>query len=314
MRRRRAFTLVELLVVIGIIALLIAILMPTLARAREGANRAACLANLHNLGAAAIGFANEHKGVFPTTYKMPGSQYPFWFPVLVSNDDALDNPDAKWKTYGVPFSVFEKYGMQLKSWTCPSAAYCEAKEIPQSAGTPPEWGDIVWTHYMYLAGMTTATKGKSVVNWGTAEPAVRHNDRNAAAKIVAADMVYYSGGASTKWDKVRSRYMINHRRKDAALPAVQNILYADGHADAKGAEYYPTALNTSNNYSMLHAGSGVGGYFYWGPTETTLALKPPAPPPPPNPNPTPPPPPPPPKPPTPPPPPPPPPVLPNPIP
>jgi len=58
----RAFTLVELLVVIGIIALLIGILMPTLARAREAANRAACLSNIRSLGQAFLLYANQYKG------------------------------------------------------------------------------------------------------------------------------------------------------------------------------------------------------------------------------------------------------------
>lgn len=66
-RKLHAFTLVELLVVIGIIALLISILLPVLGRAREAANATACLSNVRQLGQAALLFANERKGYLPTT-------------------------------------------------------------------------------------------------------------------------------------------------------------------------------------------------------------------------------------------------------
>lgn len=64
-RLRRAFTLVELLVVIGIIALLIAILLPALNKARESANTLKCQANIRSIIQLMQLHANAHKGYMP---------------------------------------------------------------------------------------------------------------------------------------------------------------------------------------------------------------------------------------------------------
>lgn len=63
--RRCGFTLVELLVVIGIIALLISILLPSLARAREAGQRTKCLSNMRNIVTAFVMYTNVSKGQFP---------------------------------------------------------------------------------------------------------------------------------------------------------------------------------------------------------------------------------------------------------
>ena len=62
--RRRAFTLVELLVVVGIVTVLIAVLLPALARVREHANRIKCAANLRSIGQAMLMYTQRY-GYYP---------------------------------------------------------------------------------------------------------------------------------------------------------------------------------------------------------------------------------------------------------
>ena len=65
MRLRRGFTLVELLVVVAIIAILAAILLPALGRAREAARRASCASNLKQWGTIYKIYSGENRGEFP---------------------------------------------------------------------------------------------------------------------------------------------------------------------------------------------------------------------------------------------------------
>ena len=80
---RRAFTLVELLVVIGIIAVLVALLLPSLSRAREQAKQVACASNLRQVGVAMLLYANANRGqLFPADAGGPFSNPPneqLWF-------------------------------------------------------------------------------------------------------------------------------------------------------------------------------------------------------------------------------------------
>jgi prepilin-type processing-associated H-X9-DG protein/prepilin-type N-terminal cleavage/methylation domain-containing protein len=83
------FTLVELLVVIGIIALLISILLPALNKARQAAQRTACSAKLHSILLAANTHRIDHRGFYPLVGTLPG-----------------DSPDTLDDTYATKYDYF----------------------------------------------------------------------------------------------------------------------------------------------------------------------------------------------------------------
>jgi prepilin-type N-terminal cleavage/methylation domain-containing protein/prepilin-type processing-associated H-X9-DG protein len=80
--RKRAFTLVELLVVTGIIAVLIAILLPSMQKAREAANTVACGANLRQIGMGMQMYVSDQRGCIPVS-DFRGNSGITWAGILV---------------------------------------------------------------------------------------------------------------------------------------------------------------------------------------------------------------------------------------
>ena len=121
--RNLAFTLIELLTVIAVIAILAAILIPVAGNVRQKADEATCLNNLRQIGAGIGLYQSDHKGAFPAVVERWGSAVGpgFWFQQLAD--------------YGLPFKSTKDLGDMRNQdwWYCPACSeYADQKSWGQT--------------------------------------------------------------------------------------------------------------------------------------------------------------------------------------
>ena len=184
--RRHGFTLVELLVVIGIIAVLISILLPALGRARAEAKRAICLANLRTLGQCYFAYITENKGQGLFGYY--GGQTPppgatsyasYWFA------SATKYPTGS--VWDVRQGYLGRYFKNPAFLICPMAA----DSIPAYEGTAGTFGGTpfgVLTTYAYNGNLQIA---------GLKSSARIRNSSETCALIDGVDMKNDTSGTMT---------------------------------------------------------------------------------------------------------------------
>lgn len=122
MKKRKGFTLVELLVVISIIALLLAILLPSLSRAREAARDIQCLANTHSIALALVLYESSNEGLLPYGNTNPKFYDQHWMPALAPYL-GIKKSNAFWE-YKRWWSDVSPYAPRPFEMPFPEAIYC----------------------------------------------------------------------------------------------------------------------------------------------------------------------------------------------
>ncbi|MBI1370045.1 MAG: prepilin-type N-terminal cleavage/methylation domain-containing protein [Planctomycetes bacterium] len=232
---RRAFTLIELLVVVSIIALLIAILLPSLKRARDAAKTVTCAANIRQLSTVSIAYSVEWRGQYPDWHNDSGRWGTNW---MFPSEPNLHTFDRDARDY-----MLKTYGLVRDMFYCPS--------------NHDDWWnrDDFWNFgslesvfgYIYTAA---APKGFGMWNYlaGTRDAFADRVTDKPMYQTLWADLNRQIGGVGWyRFDKARGS---NHFDDVVDGPTGTNVGYLDGHVEWK-------------NFGDMAPEATRGGWQFW---------------------------------------------------
>jgi prepilin-type N-terminal cleavage/methylation domain-containing protein len=236
-RRRRAFTLVELLVVIGIIAILIAILLPALQKAREQARIVACASNMRQIGLAMHMYANDNKGWMPPIYKSPTANPPDFRPIVSTTGAA--NANALGHLLPHPWNP----GANTKYLNNPDVFFCPSDRIRFNRDRVDKIADGInygagmiggsGISYIYLfippdSALSTTPPGDQgpYVPWARYKLGEKMRNGPSQTAILYEYGPWYS---STPTNKYYPSKVTHNHQGTAARWITWNTLYMDGH-------------------------------------------------------------------------------------
>jgi prepilin-type N-terminal cleavage/methylation domain-containing protein/prepilin-type processing-associated H-X9-DG protein len=234
--RRSAFTLVELLVVIGIIAILVAILLPALQAARRQAMAVKCAAQMRELGTCYSLYAVENQGWFPVVqhdnYVVGGLTSPgtgnfaaFWW-------NFIEKYYNKGRKLGVTSTTTIEAGDQRQSllWGCPAWEGWVTGTIGTMNRNMPgygmSWEPRMTASYPPFGTYTNPTKDRAIiVSWSKGKFFKQSQWVSPSTKLLLADSRFYS---------VEQLAITNANATEADIPAQAWNMNVTYHSSAPG--------------------------------------------------------------------------------